>query len=248
MKLLQLSFNQIEQTAVKAVRASGLSWGLAEDTARAVRCLHECGLNGARVLARRLDCVDALGAPRAVGGVWQSANGALDPLLCAAALCDGLPAARAIDTEAMAYPLLVCGALGQLAKSEEIAVQIEWRDVRVRVRGDSARLCLLVDGDSNSDVKSDVADCDFNCDFDCDFDSIDALWVAQTSFLRCRVIERDEVTVANASVNNESINNESVNRETMRAQVCVDDWARLLEFAQRTYVPESDLSRRGAGY
>ena len=233
MKLLQLSFNQIEQTAVKAVRASGLSWGLAEDAARAVRCLHECGLNGARVLARRLDCVDALGAPRAVGGVWQSANGALDPLLCAAALCDGLPAARAIDTEAMAYPLLVCGALGQLAKSEEIAVQIEWRDVRVRVQGDSARLCLLVDGDSNSDVKSDIADCDF--------DSIDALWVAQTSFLRCRVIERDEVTV-------NAVNNESVNRETTRAQVCADDWARLLEFAQRTYVPESDLSRRGAGY
>lgn len=45
------SLNQIEQTSRKAVRGAGLPWGLADDAGKAVRWLHTYGINGVAALA-----------------------------------------------------------------------------------------------------------------------------------------------------------------------------------------------------
>ena len=53
-----VSLNQIEHTARKATRGAGLSWGLAEETGRAVRWLHGVGLPGVSSLLTMLDEID----------------------------------------------------------------------------------------------------------------------------------------------------------------------------------------------
>lgn len=128
-----VSLNQIEQTARKAARGGGLAWGLADEAGKAVRWLHIYGLNGAAALAdwlARRRCETQTLAPQSLAGVWRAPGGMLDPLLTGAALSDCIEES-AIETGAIAHPLLAAGFIAHLADIEDLAFAMEWTQVRL---------------------------------------------------------------------------------------------------------------------
>ncbi|RED11766.1 hypothetical protein POI8812_02862 [Pontivivens insulae] len=52
---MTLSLNEVQSLARKAARGAGFSWGMADEAGRAVRFLHEWGLDGAATLTFLLD-------------------------------------------------------------------------------------------------------------------------------------------------------------------------------------------------
>lgn len=140
------SLNQIEQTARKAVRGCAREWGLAIASGRAVRRLHAHGLDGAGALVKFLDA-QTLSPPQSLDGVWRADNGALDALICGAALSDCIVRAQNIETESLAHPLLAAGFILEAAYQDDFAARMKWRGVEiacarggVRVRGDGDAL------------------------------------------------------------------------------------------------------------
>lgn len=92
------SLNEVGALARKAARGAGMSWGLAEDTARAIRWLEARGLAGAAALAAYFVWRDQGGvvAPLEVhSGLWRGVDGPLCPIAVGAYLSDsaaaGLP-------------------------------------------------------------------------------------------------------------------------------------------------------------
>ena len=77
---MNLSLNQVENTARKAVRGAGLPWCLAEDAGRAVRWLEVMGLPGMSWLVLVLGAVDhgrtgELLVRQQPGPVWRATGG-----------------------------------------------------------------------------------------------------------------------------------------------------------------------------
>lgn len=92
------SLNEVEALARKAARGAGMSWGLAEDTGRAIRWLEARGFAGAAALAEYLAWRDQGGAVARLevhSGLWRGAGGPLCPIAVGAYLSDsaaaGLP-------------------------------------------------------------------------------------------------------------------------------------------------------------
>ena len=127
------SLNQIEQTARKAARGAGVSWGLADDTGRAVRWLHAHGFDGAGVLTRWLQSAHKFSAPLSLRGIWRAKSGALDPLQTGAALGDCIARDDAdIKTKSIAYPLLAAGFLGDAAHTGNFVIELQWKNARLQ--------------------------------------------------------------------------------------------------------------------
>ncbi|MGR3983857.1 MAG: DUF3726 domain-containing protein [Gammaproteobacteria bacterium] len=139
------SLNQIEQTARKAARGAGLAWGLADETGRALRWLHAHGFHGAAALADWLESMDgadfARAAPASLDGVWRATcrGRALDPLATGAALGDCIEHAGAVETAAIAHPLLAAGFLGDAAQIDGLVIELEWPHARMQCAGCAAR-------------------------------------------------------------------------------------------------------------
>ncbi|MDA7971401.1 MAG: DUF3726 domain-containing protein, partial [Gammaproteobacteria bacterium] len=134
------SLNQIEQSARKAARGAGFAWGLADETGRAVRWLHANGFRGAAALADWLDGdIKSSGAPRSLSGVWRAPRGALDPLRTGAALGDCIESAGAVETGAIAHPLLAAGFLGDAAHIDELVIELQWPGARLQCMRGGAR-------------------------------------------------------------------------------------------------------------
>ena len=109
----------------RAKRAQGrarrrVRLGAADETGRAVRWLHANGFRGAAALADWLDGdIKSSGAPRSLSGVWRAPRGALDPLRTGVALGDCIESAGAVETGAIAHPLLAAGFLGDAAHIDD---------------------------------------------------------------------------------------------------------------------------------
>lgn len=134
------SLNQVEQTSRKAARGAGLSWGLADEVGKALRWLHSYGLDGIPVLVEAL-CRHAQYeysqlVPVSLCGRWHAKCGVLDPLAVGASLSDCLPLLHTtvIQTEMIAYPLLVAGFIGTAAEIEDLAFTLTWPQVRLQCR------------------------------------------------------------------------------------------------------------------
>lgn len=103
---MSYALNEVEAMAKKAVRGAGLSWGLAEDAAKATRWLCELGQDGVGALAAILNDPDLSGGPL-VQGVRISDG--------AASLADTPMHFGAVSTPMMLLPFAAMAArqLGQ---------------------------------------------------------------------------------------------------------------------------------------
>ncbi len=136
------SLNEIEAMAKRAARGGGLSWGLAEEAAKATRWLGSFGLPATTLLADMLDLGDGRDltgmAPRRLDGVWTAPAGDLNPLIAGPSLADS--AARLaddgrIDMADIACPLLIVPSAGWAARLLGVPVAVAWDSVEVTTDG-----------------------------------------------------------------------------------------------------------------
>ena len=153
---MKRSLNEIEQTCRKAARGSGLPWGVADETGRAIRWLQAFQLDGVSSLVALLESVDHHRpvdyAPESLDGVWHGPNNVLSPIMTGLALsdCMGLMQGRSIETGEIAWPVLVTGFLGHTLLSREQSVTIGWLSISLSICRD--RLTIIGDmGDLYTD-------------------------------------------------------------------------------------------------
>lgn len=206
------SLNEIEALAKRAARGGGLSWGMSEEAAKAVRWLTSHGLPGGEALAGLLHQNDGVAAvqiaPRDLDGEWQASSGALCPLISGAALNDcaeRLAAGTEVIMRDVSYPLLVVPFAAWVALHNSEQVCVSWGGLHAVTDGYG----LSIDTSS------------------------DGLSMKQATELNCA----QAATAANA-----------LTQPLTRGQVSDKAWAALNDFAQRTYAPATEASRRlGAG-
>ncbi|SLN42512.1 hypothetical protein TRL7639_02183 [Falsiruegeria litorea R37] len=106
---MSYSLNEVEVTAKRATRGAGFTWGLAEDTAKAIRWLCAHDLDGVGFLAGLLEQSDRdVHAPVSLDGDWVG-KGALCPLRTGCLLSDSahLLSRQPIVIQHVAVPALV---------------------------------------------------------------------------------------------------------------------------------------------
>ncbi len=148
---MKRSLNEIEQTCRKAARGSGLPWGVADDTGRAIRWLHAFQLDGVSSLVALLERFNHQRpgdyAPQSLAGVWQGPYNVLSPIMTGLALsdCMGLMQERSIETREIACPILVAGYVGQTILNREQSVTVGWLSISLSI--DRVRLTISGDKD-----------------------------------------------------------------------------------------------------
>jgi hypothetical protein len=128
-----LSLGELEATARKAARGAGYSWGLADDTGRAVRVLAEIGIDGTPLLARLFEAVaprpqQSL-APATVDHLWRAGDGPLCPIRTGATLGDlarGLPESG-MSISRVLMPGLILPFAADAARLRDGTVTLSWR-------------------------------------------------------------------------------------------------------------------------
>ncbi len=139
---MSYSLNEIEALSKRAGRGAGLSWGIAEETARAVRWLTSHGLPGVPLLVDLLDHMDQTPrlkfAPTSFEGVWGATSGSLCPLASGAALndcADRLFTGQPIEMARVSHPLLVVPFAGWASIHIAAPVTVSWPGVRIKTDG-----------------------------------------------------------------------------------------------------------------
>ncbi|MCB1452173.1 MAG: DUF3726 domain-containing protein [Rhizobiaceae bacterium] len=130
---MNLSLNEIEALCKKAARGAGMSWGLAEEAAKAARWLSAQGMEGPALLAAQLRLNDGTDyaqlAPRIEADRWSSAGRSMCPLIAGATLSDHaqlITGGSAIVLEAVSCPVLLAPFASRLASSRGEAVALSW--------------------------------------------------------------------------------------------------------------------------
>ena len=228
------SLNEIEVLARKAARGSGMSWGLAEETGTAVRCLLVNGIDGPGLLAVLLDQFDGIShakiAPADTDGIWDAPGGILCSInTCGSGqprgpldapggiLCSINTGASLSDHAALlsdngqvnlgrtAYPAFLIPFAQAIARHLDQVICLSWDNVLVY----AAKTGVSVEG------------------------NLAALSLPETASVECRIAERSDGQLLGTSA---------------RAEISHDVAARLNSFAHRTYAPATDASRQsGAG-
>ncbi len=133
------SLNEIEHTARKAARGRGLPWGIADETGKAVRCLHQLKWDGIVQLIQVLDRQDvesvSLRLPEYRCGIWKSKSGKLNPLLAGPSLCDFMDSrvSLRVEIENVVCPLLLAGFLANAISGYGNAVRLSWSNVSLEI-------------------------------------------------------------------------------------------------------------------
>lgn len=149
---MNLSLNQVENTARKAVRGAGLPWCLAEDAGRAVRWLEVMGLPGMSWLFLVLGAVDhgrtgELLVRQQPGPVWRATGGTASPLVAGPSLADVVHLHRngegfGVTLRDMVCPELCAGYLGVASLQTGAPLAMSWARCEMRIFGDR----VFVDG------------------------------------------------------------------------------------------------------
>ena len=127
---MNLSLNEIEALAKRAVRGAGYHWGAAEDAAKATRWLCLQGFDGAEELANLLvqDFAPAIKdhSPKSTRPEWRSA-GDLCPIMAGVLLSDCAEHLRRgpITLRDVAVPVLLLPFAGNVARRLGVAVSID---------------------------------------------------------------------------------------------------------------------------
>lgn len=140
------SLNEIEALSKRAARGAGLSWGLAEEAAKATRWLASHDLPATKALADTLTQNDKIAhcdvAPMSLDGVWSARKGALCPLVSGAALNDcahRLSAGENIELARVSHPLLLVPFAAWVARHIDTPVAVSWNDVCFTTDGHGLR-------------------------------------------------------------------------------------------------------------
>ncbi len=235
---LPLSRSEIEATALKASRGAGMAWGMAEEAAFATLWLADHGIDGLALLARHLD---RLAVARAGAGVKVGAkvgagagsalqitaagwhcNGVLCPLTAGAALGDHFdlvqgPLQRPVVLSDLSAPALILPFLAAAAARTGAVVVVGWPGVTVVL---SAGDLLAIAGDAT--LMADHANT-----VTVTATVTATLTATMTATVTATVTRMPDVAPCLA--------------------VQPGPWQALQAHVQRTYVPASDQSRRGAG-
>lgn len=131
------SLNEVEALARKAARGAGMSWGLAEETGKAVRWLALYGLPSLAPLVDLLSAQDGVDYAdlRPVEtlepegrAVWRAPGGALCPIASGAALADlAAPIAAGRETRLVQLrePMLLLPFVARAARYEGVALAVD---------------------------------------------------------------------------------------------------------------------------
>lgn len=166
---MHYSLNEIEALCKRAARGSGLSWGLAEEAARASRWLAAYGLPGPQMLAALLELNDQLlfsdVAPVSLADIWCAPLGRLSPLIAGAAMSDcatRIRSGQSICMRNVTQPLLVVPFARTAALYLNTCVVIEWDDVSMTT--DGHRLSMQGNADTLNVEHTDNLTCSTGAD------------------------------------------------------------------------------------
>lgn len=129
---MSYALNEVEALAKRAVRGAGMSWGTAEEGAKATRWLCRNGIDGAGVLSALLDHNQGKAEqdlrPVETSGAWYAVDAThLCPLLAGAALSDC--AAKLKETpiamQRLSFPALLLPFMGSAAAQLGCVVTLE---------------------------------------------------------------------------------------------------------------------------
>jgi len=136
--MTECSINEVEGLARRAARGAGLTWGLAEEAAKATRWLAARRLPCVNLLARHLHTNDGVAYDAVVPDTsdtrWTARSGLLCPVITGAALSDiakDITAGTRITLDAVAYPLLLSAFLGRAAKASGQGFELRWSGVTI---------------------------------------------------------------------------------------------------------------------
>ncbi len=137
------SLNEIAAHAKRAARGAGLSWGMAEEAARATRWLASHGLNGPALLCEVLAKNDGVPhvqvAPVSLDGDWHARACELCPLVLGTTLndcADRLAQGDAINARHVSHPLLVIPFAAWAAIHLSQPVRVSFAGLRIDTDGD----------------------------------------------------------------------------------------------------------------
>ena len=156
------SLNEIEAQAKRAARGAGLSWGMAEEAARATRWLASHDLAGPALLAEVLAKNDGLPhsqiAPLSLGDEWRAPAGELCPIAAGTALndcADRLGDGQTIRMAQVSCPLMLVPFAAWAAIHLDMHVQIQWQNLQIAT--DGTRIAVTdPDGDINAQIAATV--------------------------------------------------------------------------------------------
>lgn len=134
---IALSCNEVETLCLKAARAAGMSWGLAEEAGFAAAWLATHGIDGPAALLGHLERMQGNSweeaFPLVAKGQWQAKEGQLlCPVALGAALCDfaalpqGLPARGELVAGPASYPVLTLPFLADIARRSGQEITADW--------------------------------------------------------------------------------------------------------------------------
>lgn len=129
---MSYALNEVEALAKRAVRGAGMSWGIAEEAAKATRWLCRNGIDGAGLLSALLDHIQGKTEqdlrPAGTSGVWRAVDAAhLCPFLAGAALSDcaaklkGAP----IAMQQVSFPALLLPFMASAAAQLDCVLTLE---------------------------------------------------------------------------------------------------------------------------
>lgn len=158
------SLNEIEAEVRKAARGGGLSWGLAEEAAKAARWLASYGIDPLPslldVLERRASGTLATTMTQAESGRWQ-ATAPICPILLGAALCDRAHevAMSGFATAPVARPLLVIPFAGRAAHALQrpLRLQIGNTEIGLSAHGEPGADLQAIDAIESAELRCDAA-------------------------------------------------------------------------------------------
>lgn len=134
----RLTLAECETYLRKAARATGLSWGIAEETGKASRWLAAFDLPGPETALAHLQQLDAADYQRYIPNCdldpWQASGRLICPIIGGAAIADR--SAQMLDGKVFelaktAYPLLLAATVGQAARCHQAVFTTRWAGVTV---------------------------------------------------------------------------------------------------------------------
>lgn len=225
------SYDEIRRLANRALDAGGAAAGIDEDSAHAVAWLEAAGLPGLAVLADALDGSDAEGRAAGLGSSGISPSeaeidaGGRSAVFFAASVIDLLIAlaggpndAGFVRLRSARHPLVLAASAARFCPPGKV-ITFGWNDAEFRASAGQAILCTSSGTGSWSDP-----------------DLVDVNLICGPATLAC-------VPAGGCSLSERIV-------RALRDGLTVDDeaFARVVDYAARILVPESDASREtGAG-
>ncbi len=129
---------EIESSLLKAARATGLHWGIAEEAGKAARWLAAFALPGPEITLAQLRQLEGKDyrsfIPDCKLKPWQAKSGILCPFIAGAAIADRsaqMLGGIQFDLGRTAFPLLLAATVGQAARCHRRVFTTSWAGVRV---------------------------------------------------------------------------------------------------------------------